>query len=53
MSKIPKNLIEAKFNIEQSFVHGTKKILLPLIKSSILIGFILTFIDIIKELPIT
>ena len=53
MSRIPKNLIEANLTLGQSFVHGTKKILLPLLKSSILIGFILTFIDIIKELPIT
>lgn len=53
LSRIPKNLIEANLTLGQSFVHGTKKILLPLLKSSILIGFILTFIDIIKELPIT
>ena len=53
LSRIPKNLIEANLTLGQSFVYGTKKILLPLLKSSILIGFILTFIDIIKELPIT
>ena len=53
LSRIPKNLIEANLTLGQSFIHGTKKILLPLLKSSILIGFILTFIDIIKELPIT
>ena len=36
-----------------SFEKTTFKIILPLIKPSILIGALLSFVDIVKELPIT
>ena len=51
--RLPKNIVEASLTLNTSFEKTTFKIILPLIKPSILIGALLSFVDIVKELPIT
>ena len=51
--RVPKNIVEASLTLNTSFEKTTYKIILPLIKPSILIGALLSFVDIVKELPIT
>ena len=51
--RLPRNIVEASLTLNTSFEKTTFKIILPLIKPSILIGALLSFVDIVKELPIT
>ena len=53
MLRIPKNLLDSSLILGHSFERSIIKIILPLLKPSLLIAFILTFVDIVKELPIT
>jgi len=51
--KIHPNAMDASLTMGAGFFRGVKIIIMPLILSNILIGGILVFVDILKELPIT
>ena len=53
IGRIPPNMMEASLTLGKPFGFSFIKIILPLIKPSILTATILAFVDIIKELPIT
>jgi len=53
INRLPPNLVEASLTLGNSFWYSLKKVLYPIIKPSILTAAILTFVDIVKELPIT
>ena len=53
MQRISPNLLEAGRLQGVSFEKGLFKIIFPLIRPSILIGFLIVFVDIFKELPVT
>ena len=53
IGRIPPNMMEASLTLGKPFWFSFKKIILPLIKPSLLTALILAFVDIIKELPIT
>ena len=53
ITRINPNLIEASRTMGRSFFTTMKKIILPLTYTNILVGGILVFVDILKELPIT
>ena len=53
ISRIPPNMMEASLTLGKPFGFSFIKIILPLIKPSILTATILAFVDIIKELPMT
>ena len=53
INRLPPNMVEASLTLGNSFWYSLKKILYPIIKPSILTAAILTFVDIVKELPIT
>ncbi len=52
-SRIPSNLFDASKSLGFSTTSTSYKITLPLIRSSIIAAAILTFVDIVKELPMT
>ena len=52
-SRIPSNLFDASKSLGYSSLSTSFKITLPLIKTSIIAAAILTFVDIVKELPMT
>ena len=52
-SRIPRNLLDASSTLGHSQIKTASKITLPLIRSSVLAASILTFVDIVKELPMT
>ncbi len=51
--RINPNLIDASRTMGRSFLTTMKKVILPLTYTNILVGGILVFVDILKELPIT
>ena len=51
--RLPPNLLEASRTLGNPFWYSLRKVILPLLRPSILTAFILSFVDIIKELPIT
>ena len=51
--RIHPNAMDASLTMGAGFFRGVKIIIMPLIFSNILIGGILVFVDILKELPIT
>jgi len=53
INRLPPNMVEASLTLGNSFWYSLKKVLYPIIKPSILTAAILTFVDIVKELPIT
>ena len=53
INRLPPNMLEASRSLGNPFWYSFRKIMLPLLKPSILTAFILAFVDIIKELPIT
>ena len=53
IGRIPPNMMEASLTLGKPFGFSFIKIILPLIKPSILTATILAFVDIIKELPMT
>ena len=53
ISRIPPNMMEASLTLGKPFGFSFIKIILPLIKPSLLTATILAFVDIIKELPMT
>ena len=52
-SRIPSNLFDASKSLGYSAISTSYKITLPLIRTSIIAAAILTFVDIVKELPMT
>ncbi len=52
-SRIPSNLFDASKSLGYSTTLTSLKITLPLIRTSIIAAAILTFVDIVKELPMT
>ena len=52
-SRIPSNLFDASKSLGYSTMSTSYKITLPLIRTSIIAAAILTFVDIVKELPMT
>ena len=53
VTRINPNLIDASKTMGRSFLTTIKKVILPLTYTYILVGGILVFVDILKELPIT
>ena len=53
MQRVSPNLLEAGRLQGVSFEKSLYKIILPLIRPSVLTGFLVVFVDIFKELPIT
>ena len=51
--QIHPNAMDASLTMGSGFFRGVRVIIMPLIFSNILIGGILVFVDILKELPIT
>ena len=51
--KIHPNAMDASLTMGASFMDSIRKIIIPLLFTNILIGGILVFVDILKELPIT
>ena len=51
--KIHPNAMDASLTMGAGFYRGVKVVIMPLILTNILIGGILVFVDILKELPIT
>ena len=52
-SRIPSNLFDASKSLGYSTALTSYKITIPLIRTSIIAAAILTFVDIVKELPMT
>ena len=52
-SRIPTNLFDASKSLGYSKISTSLKITFPLIRTSIIAAAILTFVDIVKELPMT
>ena len=46
-------MLEASRSLGNPFWYSFRKVILPLLRPSILTAFILAFVDVIKELPIT
>ena len=53
INRLPPNMLEASRSLGNPFWYSLRKVMLPLLRPSILTAFILTFVDIVKELPIT
>ncbi len=53
ITRINPNLIDASKTMGRSFITSLKRIIIPLTYTNILVGGILVFVDILKELPIT
>ena len=53
ISRIHPNLLDASQTMGVSFFKSVRKIILPLLYTNLLVGGILVFVDILKELPIT
>ena len=51
--RVHPNLMDANKTMGIGFFTGIKKLIIPLIYTNILVGGILVFVDILKELPIT
>ena len=51
--RIHPNLMDANKTMGVDFFTGIRKLIIPLIYTNILVGGILVFVDILKELPIT
>ena len=51
--RVHPNLMDANKTMGISFSLGIRKLIIPLIYTNILVGGILVFVDILKELPIT
>ena len=53
LNQVPSNLIDASLTMGKSFKESLFKVIFPLLKTSILAGGLLAFVDIMKELPMT
>jgi len=53
ITRINPNLIDASKTMGRSFITTLKRVIIPLTYTNILVGGILVFVDILKELPIT
>jgi len=53
VTRINPNLIDASKTMGRSFITTLKRVIIPLSYTNILVGGILVFVDILKELPIT
>ena len=53
ISRIHPNLLDASRTMGVGFFKSIRKIILPLLYTNLLVGGILVFVDILKELPIT
>lgn len=51
--KIPRSFTDASRTLGQSSIKTFFRIELPLLKGAVLTGFVLTFVEIVKELPLT
>ena len=51
LNQIPKNVVEASQLLGANFFDRSVKIVLPMIRLSILAGGLLVFVDVMKELP--
>ena len=51
--RVHPNLMDASKTMGVNFFTGIRKLIIPLIYTNILVGGILVFVDILKELPIT
>ena len=53
INQVPPNLMDASLSMGKSFKQSFQLIVFPLLKTSILAGGLLAFVDIMKELPMT
>ena len=53
ITRVNPNLIDASKSMGRSFITTLKRVIIPLTYTNILVGGILVFVDILKELPIT
>lgn len=53
LSKLPPNLVAASQVMGHGFLTGVIRVILPLLRPSLLAGLLLAFVDIMKELPMT
>ena len=53
VTQIPNNLIDASYMMGKPFNEIIRKVVFPLIRTSIIAGGLLAFVDIMKELPMT
>ena len=53
INQVPPNLLDASLSMGKSFKQSFQLIVFPLLKTSILAGGLLAFVDIMKELPMT
>lgn len=53
LSNISSTIDESSRSLGKSFWHTFKEVLLPLLKRPIVVGILLVFIDVVKELPIS
>ena len=53
LEKQPANLVAASRVMGHGFIKAVWRIILPLLRPSLLAGFLLAFVDIMKELPIS
>ena len=51
VARIHPNLMDASRTMGVSFFHSLRRIIFPLVYINILVGGILVFVDILKELP--
>ena len=51
--RVPPNILEASITLGHSYEKSILKTILPIIRPSILIAGVISFVDIVKELPIT
>lgn len=53
LNRIPPNIMPASQVMGHGFAHSVGKVIVPLLKPSILAGLLVSFVDIMKELPMT
>lgn len=53
IKRMPPHMMESSLILGHDFLSTVKRIILPLLKSSIVAGGLLVFVDVMKELPIT
>lgn len=53
IKRLPPHLMEASRTLGQGFASSLMRVLMPLLRPSMLAGMLLVFVDVMKELPLT
>ena len=51
--RLPANMMNASRVLGQGYMDSIRRVIMPLLKSSLLAGMMLVFVDVMKELPMT